>query len=61
MPVIAGLNRRCAPPTCGQGFPGVVGFDQATQRYRYAVNRNLGVLQKQGDPYTIQLGARYVF
>jgi hypothetical protein len=39
----------------------VVGFDQATQRYRYAVNRNLGVLQKQGDPYTIQLGARYVF
>jgi len=39
----------------------VVGFDQGTQRYRYAVNRNFGVPQKQGDPYTIQTGARYVF
>jgi hypothetical protein len=39
----------------------VVGFDQGTQRYRYAVNRNFGVPQKQGDPYTIQIGARYVF
>jgi hypothetical protein len=39
----------------------VVGFDQATQRYRYTVNQNFGVLQKQGDPYTIQLGGRYIF
>ena len=39
----------------------VVGFDQATQRYRYTVNQNFGVLQKQGDPFTIQLGGRYIF
>jgi len=39
----------------------VVGFDQATQRYRYTVNQNFGVVQKQGDPYTIQIGARYMF
>ena len=39
----------------------VVGFDQAAQRYRYTVNRNFGVLQKQGDPYTVQLGGRYIF
>ena len=39
----------------------VVGFDQATQRYRYTVNQNFGVLQKQGDPFTIQLGGRYLF
>lgn len=39
----------------------VVGFDQATQEYRYTVNENFGVLQKQGDPFVIQLGARYIF
>jgi hypothetical protein len=39
----------------------VIGFDQATRRYRYSVNENVGVLQKQGDPYTIQLGVRYGF
>ncbi len=39
----------------------VVGFDQATQRYRYTVNENFGVLQKQGDPYNIQIGGRYIF
>lgn len=39
----------------------VVGFDQATQRYLYTVNENAGVLQKQGDPYLIQLGLRYGF
>ena len=39
----------------------VVGFDQVTQRYRYTVNQNFGVLQKQGDPFTIQLGGRYIF
>jgi len=37
----------------------VVGFDQATQRYRYTVNENVGVLRKQGNPYQIQLGVRY--
>lgn len=39
----------------------VVGFDPATRRYRYSVNENVGVLRKQGDPYQIQLGLRYVF
>ena len=39
----------------------IVGFDQATRAYRYTVNENFGVLQKQGDPWTMQLGARYRF
>ena len=39
----------------------VVGFDQTTQRYRYTVNENFGVLTRGGDPYQIQLGARYAF
>jgi hypothetical protein len=39
----------------------VVGFDQATRRYRYTVNENVGVLRKRGDPYQIQLGVRYSF
>lgn len=39
----------------------VVGFDQATRRYRYTVNENVGVLRKRGDPYQIQLGLRYEF
>jgi len=39
----------------------VTGFDPATRRYRYSVNENVGVLRKQGDPYQIQLGLRYVF
>jgi len=39
----------------------VVGFDQATRRYRYTVNENVGVLRKRGDPYQIQLGVRYGF
>ena len=39
----------------------VVGFDQATRRYRYTVNENFGVLTRGGDPYQIQLGARYAF
>jgi hypothetical protein len=37
----------------------VVGFDQATHRYRYTVNENVGVLRKQGNPYQIQIGVRY--
>jgi hypothetical protein len=39
----------------------VVGFDQATRRYRYTVNESVGVLRKRGDPYQIQLGVRYRF
>jgi D-glycero-alpha-D-manno-heptose-7-phosphate kinase len=34
----------------------------AISKYVYiAVNQNFGVLQKQGDPYTIQIGGRYIF
>jgi len=39
----------------------VVGFDPATQRYRYAVNENVGVVRKTGAPYQIQAGVRYGF
>lgn len=37
----------------------VVGFDQEARRYRYAVNENVGVLQRGGDPFQVQLGLRY--
>lgn len=36
----------------------VVGFDPATQRYRYSVNESAGVLPKGGDPYQLQVGLR---
>ena len=36
----------------------VVGFDPATQRYRYSVNESAGVLPKGGDPYQVQIGVR---
>lgn len=39
----------------------VTGFDRTTNRYRYTVNESAGVLAKQGDPYTLQLGLRYGF
>lgn len=39
----------------------VTGFDQATRRYTYRVNENVGVVRKSGDPYQLQLGARYKF
>lgn len=40
----------------------VTGFDQATRRYVYTVNENLGVVnQKSGAGYQIQLGARHAF
>jgi len=39
----------------------VVGFNQATRQYVYTVNENFGVLQKSGNPYQIQLAARYRF
>ncbi len=39
----------------------IVGFDQATRRYKYTVNENVGVLAKRGDPYQIQVGIRYGF
>jgi hypothetical protein len=39
----------------------VVGFNQTTRQYVYTVNENFGVLQKSGNPYQIQLAARYRF
>jgi hypothetical protein len=36
----------------------VVGFDPATQRYRYSVNESAGVLPQGGDPYQLQIGMR---
>jgi hypothetical protein len=44
-----------------QNLLNVTGFDQATQRYRYTVNQNAGVLRKSGDPYQIQAGLAYKF
>jgi hypothetical protein len=37
----------------------IVGFDQATRRYTYAVNELAGVLPKGGDPYQFQIGLRF--
>ena len=37
----------------------VVAFNQATRQYTYTVNENFGVLQKAGNPYQLQLSARY--
>ncbi|MFY0254575.1 carboxypeptidase regulatory-like domain-containing protein [Chitinophaga sp. 30R24] len=39
----------------------VSGFDQATKQYIYRVNENVGVTNKNGTPYQVQLGARYSF
>ena len=44
-----------------QNLLNVRGFDQASQRYTYEVNSSVGIIQKQGTPYQIQLGARYAF
>ncbi len=39
----------------------VTGFNQATKEYSYRVNENIGVLQANGTPYQVQIGARYSF
>ena len=39
----------------------VVGFDQATRRYKYRVDENVGTTRRTGDPYQIQLGVRSRF
>ncbi len=39
----------------------VTGFDQTTRQYNYRVNENVGVIQANGTPYQMQLGARYSF
>jgi hypothetical protein len=36
------------------------GFSQATQRFNYRVN-NTGIVTPSGDPFQVQLGARYSF
>ncbi len=40
--------------------PALPGFDRAAQRFNYRVNTN-GVVNPSGNPYQIQLGARYSF
>ncbi|MHB8839888.1 MAG: outer membrane beta-barrel protein, partial [Gemmatimonadaceae bacterium] len=37
----------------------VTGFNQASRRYTYKVNENVGRAVKSGAPYQIQFGARY--
>ncbi|WP_019987668.1 TonB-dependent receptor [Rudanella lutea] len=37
------------------------GFNPTTRQYSYRVNENVGVTQKNGTPYSVQLGARYTF
>ncbi len=44
-----------------QSLLNVTGFNQQTQQYVYSVNSNVGVTQKLGTPYQIQLGTRYAF
>ncbi|KAA5541671.1 TonB-dependent receptor [Adhaeribacter rhizoryzae] len=44
-----------------QNLYSIRSFDQATQRFVYNVNRASGVSGLNGNPYQIQLGARYSF
>ena len=37
------------------------GFNATTRQYSYRVNENVGTTQKNGTPYSVQLGARYSF
>lgn len=37
------------------------GFNATTRQYSYRVNESVGVTQKNGTPYSVQLGARYSF
>lgn len=46
-------------PAAG-GAPAVAGFDRANQRFVYRVN-TAGVVTPSGDPFQLQLGARYSF
>jgi hypothetical protein len=39
----------------------VTGFNQTTRQYSYRVNENVGVTQRNGTPYQIQIGGRYSF
>jgi Carboxypeptidase regulatory-like domain len=39
----------------------VSGFNQTTRQYTYRVNENVGVIQRNGTPYQIQIGGRYSF
>ncbi len=38
-----------------------IGFNPTTRQYNYRVNENVGVTQRNGTPYSVQLGARYSF
>jgi len=39
----------------------VTGFDPETEPFRYSVNQNVGVVQRGGSVWQVQLGARYAF
>lgn len=52
-----GLTRALA----NQNLLTIRGFDPQTNRYVYAVNRNVGVIQPGGNPYQFQLSARVYF
>jgi hypothetical protein len=44
-----------------QSINSIVGFDPATNNYKYNVNANTGVIVPTGNPYQFQLGLRYGF
>jgi len=44
-----------------QNLLNITGFDQAKKQYIYSVNQNVGVINRGGTPYQIQLGVRYTF
>jgi len=44
-----------------QQLVAVSGFNQATRKYTYRVNENVGTAVKSGSAYQIQVGARYRF
>lgn len=48
-------------PAANQALLSIRGFDPAARRYLYNVNERFGQAVVQGDPYQIQLGARYAF
>lgn len=70
--VLDGVTTRGAEATSSRNWGGNVnlntqnllipnGFNQTTRQYSYRVNENVGTTQKQGTPYSVQLGARYSF
>lgn len=70
--VLDGVTMRGAEATSSRNWGGnynlsnqtlltPTGFNPTTRQYSYRVNENVGTTQKQGTPYSVQLGARYSF